>query len=499
MRLSIFADKNPEGLSIFIRHMAMYAYILLTCYGAANHAMWSDEGGTWAMARDTNWHDFLNFFSYTGHPPLWFSLVFPFARIGLPAETIQIINLCLSFLMAWLVLYRSPFTLWIKILFIFSMGMAFQYSIVARGYMLLTDLMFLIAWRYPKRMEQPLRYGLLLALLGNSEACASFPTTLLTLWFAWDCLKHPKGLKSFTLPLILPVLGGAIALAAMLPWDGVQNMQDQYKQSHYYSDGFSNLLGEGFMPYPLWFPVSNYFSLSRNYLHNQLFWASPGIIALACTFLYLLRTRWLIFYACWLSTIYFFFTYIHVAQQWHSYLLITGMIWSLWLYRTDPDTAKRSYPHLRYIAKPTALCLLITLAISDSASYLKYSDTYPFAGSKDMAHFIIDNGYEHEVIISLACFDTDAMAAYLPDTLFWFVAQNRISHYYLWGKYHNICTKSLNQTLPEMITEAQKHDFLVLTRGWNDIIFPPPLKATLLHKSGGIQEQFKLYYITTNP
>lgn len=134
--------------------------------------------------------------------------------MGLPLEYVCYINMYLSLLMAWLLLYRSPFALWLKALYLFSIGMSYQYAVVSRGYMLLTDLFFLIATTYPSRLQHPWRYGALLACLGNSEAFAAFATSFLSLSFARDLWQaHPRRFK----PLLLPALGGLIAVLAMLP------------------------------------------------------------------------------------------------------------------------------------------------------------------------------------------------------------------------------------------------------------------------------------------
>ncbi len=455
--------------------LALFAcYALLIAIAAALHPLWSDEAAVWVAMRYAGLHDLLNYFSYTGHPPLWHLLVLPLARSGLPVQSMQALNVALSCLMAWLLLYRSPFRLWLCAMLLFSLGMAFQYSVVARGYMLMTDLMFLIACAYPSRLARPRRYALLLALLAATEAFALPCAGLLILFFAHDLRAQPRRAAA----LAIAAFGFCLAIASLLPWDGLENMQDPYKNRHVFWGYFQFQLGRAFVP-----------DILRPYLpfaFGSPLYALPGYVLLTLVAFSVPRTRWLALHACWLATMYGLFTFVFRGQYWYTYLFITFSVWVLWLRLcASPSPAPRPW-------LAAALCL--TLAISDAATVATYYNPLPYSPSKDLAAFIRAGGYASKPIISLACYSTDSLAAYLPETAFWIAGQNRLSHYYLFGKYHDQCLQGVNLLTPVMLEKTGDENALLLARP-GEITLPQGISATPLYTATGMRESFALYQL----
>ena len=59
----------------------------------ARHELWRDEANVWLMARELTPWELLGEIKYQGHPCLWYLLVMPFAKAGLPFKTIGILSL----------------------------------------------------------------------------------------------------------------------------------------------------------------------------------------------------------------------------------------------------------------------------------------------------------------------------------------------------------------------------------------------------------------------
>ncbi len=475
---SIFAEKNARA---GFRLAVMLCYTLAVCYGTLHHAMWEDEADTWIITRNASLHDFLNNFSYAGHPPLWYLLVMPLARAGLPIEYQQILNLSLSLGMAWMVIYRSPFSLWLQVLFLFSMGTVFQYAVAQRGYMLMTALMFLVAWRYPARMGQPRLYGLLLALLVNSEVFISLPAGLLMLGFLLDCRKNGKGLGV----MAIPILGGLVAVASLLPWDGLDYMQGSYRVRSFMWGNFQHLVGYAFVPDELWGLVTGMNASWADFCR-----ALPGYAVLAFTAWYLRGSRWLWFYGSCLLTVYGIFTFVTVGHWWNSYVIVGDVMWALWLFRSSGEEAGVRFRPGGY---GLALSLACGLLVSDVAAIKAYRSSFPYSGGRDMALYMREEGYDRDVITSIACVNTLSVMGYVPDTMFWLVGQERTANYYMWGWYHDHCYEKYGQITDDIVAAAKEHDVLLVRKWTGPLVVPAGVRATLLHSSQGFMETLELY------
>ncbi|HYN43152.1 MAG TPA: hypothetical protein VE129_15350, partial [Thermoanaerobaculia bacterium] len=71
-------------------------WVLLVSFLALHHEPWRDEAETWLMARDASFGEILHRTGYLGTPVLWFAILFPFAKAGLPFETQAVLHLALA-------------------------------------------------------------------------------------------------------------------------------------------------------------------------------------------------------------------------------------------------------------------------------------------------------------------------------------------------------------------------------------------------------------------
>ncbi len=144
-------------------------YCAATIAGAAHHEPWWDEAQAWLIARDTPLPDlFTHEFRYEGHPPLWYLLLAIPAKLGLPYASMKVIALLAGAASAFLLLFGFPrVPLYIRALAPFTLFVLYQYTIVARSYVLILPLLLLIARMWDERFERPGRFALLLILLSN--------------------------------------------------------------------------------------------------------------------------------------------------------------------------------------------------------------------------------------------------------------------------------------------------------------------------------------------
>jgi hypothetical protein len=83
--------------------------------------MWRDELQAWNIVLESK--SLVAIFQnirYEGHPSLWFLLLWPFSLITSSPYVLQLLNLSLAALTAHIIIFKSPFSLWEKVLILFS-------------------------------------------------------------------------------------------------------------------------------------------------------------------------------------------------------------------------------------------------------------------------------------------------------------------------------------------------------------------------------------------
>ncbi len=201
----------------WIAHLAFAALVMLLVVGGAYHEPWFDEAQSWLIARDaTPWTMVSHLMHYEGTPGLWHLLLWGLQRFGYPYRGFWLISSTLAAAGSWVILYRSPFPLWMRLGLIFSYFQAYQFAVVARSYALDALLFPLVAAAWPSRVKRPVSYALLLALLANTNAYAFLLSGLLALELAWSArdLLWRRDARTWAAALIYAVCAIAAVLQA---------------------------------------------------------------------------------------------------------------------------------------------------------------------------------------------------------------------------------------------------------------------------------------------
>ena len=170
----VFEKIVSWGLEIRFRPsdlLVLGVYGAVVGFGLWHHEPWSDEAFPWMIARDTNWRGFFEiiFGNWDRHPGLFYALLLPLAKSGLPYFSQALLNGLFALAAAFLLMAKAPLPRIFRYLFLFSYYMLYEYSVITRTYMLSALLIFSIAVFYPKRSEHPILYALLVALLFQSD------------------------------------------------------------------------------------------------------------------------------------------------------------------------------------------------------------------------------------------------------------------------------------------------------------------------------------------
>lgn len=180
------------------------------------HEPWRDEANVWLIARELSPIQLFREIKYQGHPCLWYLLAMPFAKVGLPFRTIEILSFLIMAATAGIFWYKGPLHRVAKAFCLFSPIFTYFYPVIARNYCLIAFLLILLAWQYPERGKHCVRYGLLLGLLVQADTIAIPAAGLISaMWFMealWQCMKtktfHPmkRILEGIWIPAVSLVL-----------------------------------------------------------------------------------------------------------------------------------------------------------------------------------------------------------------------------------------------------------------------------------------------------
>ncbi len=188
-----FLKKNIFSILILL------VYAVLLIIGLLNHEFWRDELQAWTIARDLSIVDIFKQMRWEGHSCLWHLIIAIPAKLDFSPTGMGFVSIIFMLATAILILYKSPFDLAVKLILLFSSPFLYFYSIESRVYSIIPFLISLLAIFYPKRLDRPLIFGLILALLVNTHIIMSCFVGIVTLFYIKDIIvsKKYKDLRYF--------------------------------------------------------------------------------------------------------------------------------------------------------------------------------------------------------------------------------------------------------------------------------------------------------------
>lgn len=163
---------RPGVLGLGPVEWAMWlGYMILVGALAWHHEPWRDELQAWGIARASGGPlELLQNLRYEAHPPLWHLPLWLLAKVTPAPGAMQALAAAIGAAAAYVVLRWAPFGRLAKGLLIFGYMLAYEYSVVARGYGLGALLAFAACALWPRRHERPWALGLALGLLALTSA-----------------------------------------------------------------------------------------------------------------------------------------------------------------------------------------------------------------------------------------------------------------------------------------------------------------------------------------
>ncbi|MGN0553476.1 MAG: hypothetical protein ACI4I1_08830 [Oscillospiraceae bacterium] len=166
-------NKKIEAIAGHIPELtATLLYVVLHIVISYFHEPWYDEAIAWQIAKCASVKDiFFTLLHYEGHPPLWYLILMPFARLGCPYEfSLMLVSLIFSGLAVGLIIWKSPFPRLVRLLMPFTYFFFYQYSVISRPYCIMMLAFVLAAITFKDKDTKPWRFIFSLMLLCLSSA-----------------------------------------------------------------------------------------------------------------------------------------------------------------------------------------------------------------------------------------------------------------------------------------------------------------------------------------
>lgn len=205
-------------------------YTILLALITFHHEMWRDELQAWLIARDTHSiSQLVHALSYEGHPALWYLLLWIPAGFSPNPAGMQVINFLISITLAGVIVSARMLPRSIRVLFVFSFFLFYQYGVTARSYALAVLLLIAAARCLIGEKQRPKLAILLLALSINTHALAAPVAVALAAWaFYFAKLKSWRDAgrvlrdREFLAAFISLAVSGILALITVWPANDIE-------------------------------------------------------------------------------------------------------------------------------------------------------------------------------------------------------------------------------------------------------------------------------------
>lgn len=469
MEGTMYKKAKPYLISLNFAVYVIFNVVLL-CF----HAPWRDEANVWLMARDLSPLQLLKEIKYQGHPCLWYFLVMPFAKFGLPFRTIGIISTIVMTVAAGIYLWKGPQWIGIKALVVFSPVFTYFYPTIARNYCLIALILILLAWNYSERNEHPVRYGILLGLLVQADTIAIAPAGMIA--FVWLVENVYNRVHTGSMERLANCLKGIwIPFVSLLFW-----MVQFYQVSDSPMFEFQSLGGRELLR-----EIRNYAYIIlirvTGFSQTMCTIFFVAVILAAAVVSYRLRnigaaTVMLFSYLfqCVFSVM------VYQLHIWHYLSLVFTFLWMLWAMQKTAEEKKREKDRIYRVAAWTLQVLLGILAVvmllhwnSDAEpSNLQQALHGSYSDGQNAAEFIREEISPDEIILSTDVPMESTILAYLKDYRFYYAGSGKITTYADWSEEQSQII-SLDQVIAWCRESFPEKDYIYLIQSRDSCIADP--------------------------
>ncbi len=447
----IFNKKNLCWL-IFILYSIINLILML------KHEPWRDEIHAWLMAKELSIPELIEASRFDGHPILWHLLLMPFAKIGFPVITLNIIGYIIILISAWIFLFKTNLSLFFKTIVIFTVPFTYIFSAISRNYCLIILLLMLITILYDKKKDKPVLYSVLIALLVHTHSLAWGIVAGLTITFHFKEIilyfKHKKNttdIKKIAIGLGIIVISTVLVVLELY---GTTNSDYGVGTNSYVTYCIQIML--------CMIIVALLFSLINKSNYDEF-------LILLCSFAFQI-----LIYTC---------VYSSVLFQRFMLIFVLLLFYLMLLSRTELPRKKLDLICIIY------LIFMCVLASSQFIDTIIKDINYPYSSAEEMANFINENLPENSTVLIDASIIGQSIIPYLDTAKFYDIAYDS---YVDCANVSHDRTKIKNALNNLDSSYSGKYiiicnNFASLDSSYADLIFET--------KNSIINEIFSLYYI----
>ncbi len=208
---------DSKKSSVIIASISAIVYLCLVAVGLFFHENWGDEVQQWLLVRDLDFPGLLSHLKGEGHMLPWYLIILPFAKLGFPLKTVNIISAVLVSAATGLILWKAPFEWYKKALFIFCPAMVYYFPVISRCYALVPLAIIFTALSYKNRHEKPMRFLLSLILLANTHMLMWGMVAAIASEYFFEFLGNTKNMsKDSVRKEVLAIVSAAVILLITL-------------------------------------------------------------------------------------------------------------------------------------------------------------------------------------------------------------------------------------------------------------------------------------------
>jgi hypothetical protein len=449
---------------------ALLLYAVASAVLLWQHEPWRDELQCWEIARQSTSLPELFFNSrYEGHPSAWYLMLFAITRFSSDFAAVQWLHWLIALASVALMLWRSPFGRWQKVLLVFGYFFLFEYGVLTRNYALGVLISMAICslmkdWRRHWFALNLLLFCLLqCSLFAALMACAFFVPLFLT-----GIQAHRKGAfgwQEIALGTALFLAGLLLSAADMAP-PADTNYAAVWKWAN---PDWQPALGAFFramLPLPQW----DMHGWNSHILFKFLDWNQRVMVECIGALLLLFCCVWslrkspfalAVFALAWLATSVFLSVKFPGYMRHHGHFYLAWVM-ALWVKQAGV-TASEKPSSLTFGDKfSNAFFLFILVVHFISVLPMAYFDLkYPFSQSQSVADFLKKNHLEDRVIVGDYDYAISPVAFHLRRPIY-YPNQLKSGTYLLWNKAQ--AALKYDDIVPVAMGLCKEHgDLLLLT------------------------------------
>ena len=366
-KILLLTEQNEKFLFWF----SILCFILLTIIGIHFHETFFDEAQAWLIAKNLNFSELLTYLKYEGHLFVWYTILMPFAKLGMPFPiTIQVINWLFIFGAVLILWKKSPFNPIVKMLITFSVPICYQYAVMARCYSVGIFLLFLLISIFNERLKHPIIYSILIFLCANTCVPCLFAGFALGMIFLYDYIKGKTNIfkcKEFYFIIAIVLLCSFLVDYQLL---------GSNKFAHYFLNDKNIFISELLLIF------------TGEFVNYYIRIVILSLFMIFSLYTYCNYGRIMFFFTCSSFCLFALLYLLYTGARWHWYFFYIYSIISLWLYCNSCNIKNILY-------KCTNLFFIIILIFLNISTYKSYKleILLPYQPGKIFVDEIVQNNY----------------------------------------------------------------------------------------------------------